>query len=82
MSPMHGRDLAEVCVDTAEGDELEVEAGGPDNLTQHDAAMLAFEVVSKPVKITVIPMYANLHSNVSFFYTLELLYSRTFNQCA
>jgi uncharacterized protein YbjT (DUF2867 family) len=57
MSPIHGRDLAEVCVETAEGNELEIEAGGPDILTQREAAELAFEVLGKPVKITVIPMW-------------------------
>lgn len=57
MNPIHGRDLAQVCVDTAEGDALEVEAGGPDIMTQREAATLAFEVVGKPVKITVIPMW-------------------------
>jgi uncharacterized protein YbjT (DUF2867 family) len=57
MNPIHGRDLAEVCVDTAEGNELEVEAGGPDIMTQREAAVLAFEVVGKPAKITVIPMW-------------------------
>ncbi len=57
MSPIHGRDLARVCVATAEGDELEVEAGGPDIMTQREAAELAFDVVGKPAKITVIPMW-------------------------
>ena len=57
MSPIHGSDLARVCVETSEGEELEVEAGGPDTLTQREAAELAFEVVGKPVKITVIPMW-------------------------
>lgn len=57
MSPIHGRDLARVCVETAEGDELEVEAGGPDIMTQREAAELAFDVVGKPPKITVIPMW-------------------------
>ena len=57
MSPIHGRDLARVCVETAEGDELEVEAGGPDVMTQREAAELAFDVVGKPAKITVIPMW-------------------------
>jgi len=57
MSPIHGRDLARVCVATAEGDELEVEAGGPDVMTQREAAELAFDVVGKPAKITVIPMW-------------------------
>lgn len=57
MNPIAGSDLAEVCVDTAEGDELEVEAGGPDIMTQREAAELAFEVTGKPIKITVIPLW-------------------------
>ncbi|MEP5765559.1 MAG: SDR family oxidoreductase [Halieaceae bacterium] len=57
MNPIHGADLAQVCVDTLEGDQLEVEAGGPDIMTQREAAELAFEVVGKPVKISVIPMW-------------------------
>ena len=57
MSPIHGYDLARVCVATAEGGELEVEAGGPDVMTQREAAELAFAVVGKPVKISVIPMW-------------------------
>jgi hypothetical protein len=38
MNPIHGRDLAEVCVDVSEGHEHEVEAGGPDIMTQREAA--------------------------------------------
>jgi uncharacterized protein YbjT (DUF2867 family) len=57
MSPIHGRDLARVCVETSEGDDLEAEAGGPDVLTQREAAELAFDVVGNPPKITVIPMW-------------------------
>lgn len=57
MNPIHGRDLAEVCVDTSEGVELQVEAGGPDIMTQREAAELAFDVVGKPPKITIVPMW-------------------------
>jgi len=57
MSPIHGADVATVCVDAAEGDVLEVEAGGPQVMTQREAAVMAFEVVGKPVKITVIPIW-------------------------
>jgi len=57
MSPIHGADLAAVCVDAIEGDALEVEAGGPDILTQREAAQLAFEVAGNPEKITVIPLW-------------------------
>ena len=57
MSPIHGRDLARVVVDVTEGDDREVEAGGPEVMTQREAAELAFEVVGKPAKITVIPLW-------------------------
>lgn len=58
MSPIHGRDLAEVCVDATEGDDLEVEAGGPEVMTQREAALLAFDVLQKRPRITVIPLWA------------------------
>jgi uncharacterized protein YbjT (DUF2867 family) len=57
MNPIHGRDLAEACVDLTEGDELEAEVGGPDIMTQREGAELAFAVVGKPPKFTVIPMW-------------------------
>jgi uncharacterized protein YbjT (DUF2867 family) len=57
MNPIHGRDLAELCVSAAEGDALEVEGGGPDVMTQREALELAFEVAGKPPKITVVPMW-------------------------
>jgi uncharacterized protein YbjT (DUF2867 family) len=56
-NPIHGRDLAEVCVDAAEGEAREVEAGGPDVLTQRQVAELAFDVLGKPVKVTVVPLW-------------------------
>ncbi|MBM3662638.1 MAG: hypothetical protein FJW94_07070 [Actinobacteria bacterium] len=58
MSPIHGRDLAQVFADSAEGDEVEVEAGGPETMTQQKAALLAFDVVGKRPKITGIPLRA------------------------
>lgn len=57
MSPIAGTDLAEVCVDSVEAEELEIEAGGPEIMTQREAAELAFEVAGNPVKISVIPMW-------------------------
>lgn len=57
MSPIHGRDLGRICADAAEGDERELEAGGPEVMTQREAAELAFDVVGKPAKITVIPLW-------------------------
>ena len=56
-NPIHGADLAEVCVDGMESDEPEIGAGGPDTMTQRQAAELAFEVLGKPAKIVVLPMW-------------------------
>ncbi len=56
-TPIHGRDLADVCVDAAAGSDREVEAGGPETMTQREAAALAFDVAGKPVKMTVIPLW-------------------------
>ncbi len=56
MSPIHGRDLGRVCVDVTEGDIREVVVGGPEVMTQREAAELAFDVLGKPPKITVVPL--------------------------
>jgi uncharacterized protein YbjT (DUF2867 family) len=56
-NPIHGRDLAEVCVDAAEGSDTVVEAGGPEILSQRDLAAIAFDVVGKPMKVTVLPAW-------------------------
>jgi uncharacterized protein YbjT (DUF2867 family) len=57
MSPIHGADIATVCADAAEGDALEIEAGGPDVMTQREAAVMAFELLERPARITVIPIW-------------------------
>ncbi|RMH68330.1 MAG: SDR family oxidoreductase [Bacteroidetes bacterium] len=54
-NPIHGADLAAVCVDALEGDVPVIEVGGPDVLTQRDMAYLAFEALGRPPKITHIP---------------------------
>jgi uncharacterized protein YbjT (DUF2867 family) len=56
-NPIHGADLAEVCVDAMESDVTEMGAGGPDTMTQREAAELAFDVVGRPPKIVVLPMW-------------------------
>jgi uncharacterized protein YbjT (DUF2867 family) len=56
-NPIHGADLAGVCVDAMESDMKEIGAGGPDTMTQREAAELAFDVVGRPPKIVVLPMW-------------------------
>lgn len=54
-NPIHGADLAKVCVDAVNSHENEIEVGGPETLSQIEIAKIAFEAVNKPLKITYIP---------------------------
>ena len=55
MNPIHGEDLAEVCVAQLEGYEREVNVGGAEIFTQTEIACLAFEVLHKPANISYLP---------------------------
>jgi nucleoside-diphosphate-sugar epimerase len=55
VNPIHGADLAAACVDAAEGDSHVIDVGGPETLTWHDVADLAFDVLDKPAKVSRIP---------------------------
>nr|WP_269571706.1 SDR family oxidoreductase [Psychromonas sp. CNPT3] len=54
-NPIHGDDLAQVCIDAITEDQKQISVGGPDVFTQTELATLAFDVLSMPVKITYIP---------------------------
>lgn len=51
-NPIHGSDLAQVCVDSIDCEDTEIEVGGPETLSQNEIAILAFEAAGNPVKIT------------------------------
>ena len=55
LNPIHGADLAKVCVDAAEKSDQEVNIGGPEIFTYRGIAELAFSVLGKKAKITSIP---------------------------
>lgn len=57
LNPIYGGDLADVCVDAVEENSEEIEAGGPEIFTQREMAELAFEIIGKKPKITVIPLW-------------------------
>lgn len=59
-NPIHGDDLAKVCIDAIESVEKEISSGGPEIFTQVELAMLAFEAAGKPVKITFIPDWVRI----------------------
>lgn len=54
-NPIHGEDLANICVDSIDKDEKEIAAGGPEILTQNEIAETAFKAIGKKTKITYIP---------------------------
>jgi uncharacterized protein YbjT (DUF2867 family) len=57
LNPIHGADLAVVCVDAFSGDDLEINVGGPDILTQREIAQLAFSALGKAPKVTGLPFW-------------------------
>ncbi len=59
-NPIHGEDLAVVCVDAIEGSAQEIKVGGPEILTQTEIARTAFRVIGSDVKITHIPNWVRV----------------------
>ncbi len=56
MNPIHGRDLAEICVNALGRSMTELDVGGPVIYTHQRIAELAFEALQKRAKITHIPV--------------------------
>jgi len=54
-NPIHGEDLAEVCVDAIENSNKEINIGGPEVLTHNEIAITAFDALGKKSKITHLP---------------------------
>jgi uncharacterized protein YbjT (DUF2867 family) len=56
-NPIHGADLAFACVDAVDGAETEIDIGGPEVLTFHQIAELAFESLGTTPRISKIPVW-------------------------
>ncbi len=56
INPIHGADLAKVCVDAAEKGERDIPVGGPVVYTYRGIAELAFSVIGSKPKITSVPV--------------------------
>ncbi|MEJ2058471.1 MAG: SDR family oxidoreductase [Desulfofustis sp.] len=54
-NPIHGADLAAVCVDAIDSAEHEIEVGGPETLSHEHIARIAFASLDKTPRITCIP---------------------------
>ncbi|WP_136800012.1 SDR family oxidoreductase [Desulfosediminicola ganghwensis] len=59
-NPIHGEDLAVVCVDAIDRPDKEVEIGGPETLTQNEIASIAFDILGIKPKITHIPDWVRI----------------------
>ncbi|NIQ75434.1 MAG: NAD(P)H-binding protein [Phycisphaerae bacterium] len=57
INPIHGEDLAEICVNAVDREEKEINVGGPDVLTHNEILAIAFESLGQPVKISRIPIW-------------------------
>lgn len=57
INPIHGADLAEVCVNALKNSEKEINVGGPETFTFKEIAELAFKVLNKEAKISTLPMW-------------------------
>ncbi len=55
LNPIHGEDLAELCVNQIKSDVKEIDVGGPETFTHKEIAEMAFKIVGKKPKITYIP---------------------------
>ncbi|MDJ0622325.1 MAG: SDR family oxidoreductase [Desulfocapsaceae bacterium] len=84
VNPIHGADLATLCVDAIELDAREIDIGGPQTLSHNEIAKLAFQAVKKEATITYIPEWlrkvllwslrsfttTKFHGPVEFFLTV------------
>ena len=55
VNPIHGADLAVSCADAIDGDQREIEVGGPETLTWREVAALAFRVLDRPARVSAVP---------------------------
>jgi uncharacterized protein YbjT (DUF2867 family) len=57
INPIHGADLAKVCVDAVAGRETAIPVGGPVTYTYREIAELAFAVLGKPPRVRWVPVW-------------------------
>ena len=57
INPIHGQDLAEICVQAINSKLKEINVGGPEIFTHNQILDVAFQVCGKPVKTSRIPIW-------------------------
>jgi uncharacterized protein YbjT (DUF2867 family) len=56
-NPIHGADLAKVCVDAIEGIDTQIDVGGPETFTYREVAEMAADVVKKRPFTVSLPLW-------------------------
>lgn len=75
LNPIHGADLAKICIDAIYTSKQNIEVGGKDVLSQKEIAELAFEIMDKKPSITFIPDWVRkLILGVAPFFTPKSKY--------
>ena len=77
INPIHGKDVAEICVSAIDGTEREISFGGPKVYTHREIAEAAFRALDKAPKISCIPTFvAKIALNVSeTAYVVQVLWA-------
>lgn len=75
INPIHGADLAEVCVNAINEPAKEVNVGGPRVYAYKEIARLAFSIVNKEPKISSLPIYVK---NIALFLLRLFTSSKTY----
>ncbi|MCP4703172.1 MAG: SDR family oxidoreductase [candidate division Zixibacteria bacterium] len=57
INPIHGADLAKVCVESLDSQNKEINVGGPEIFTFREIGELAFKVLDRKVKISTFPLW-------------------------
>lgn len=60
VNPIHGKDLADVCLGAIDGSDHEIRVGGPETLSFNQIAEMAFDVAGTEPKITRIPNWVRI----------------------
>lgn len=76
INPIDGADLAEVCVSAIEGEEKEIEVGGPEIFTNRQMLEMSFHALGKEPNIISIPLWVgDAASGVLKLFAPENIYS-------
>lgn len=75
MNPIHGEDVAKVCVNAIQTNEKNIEVGGPEIFTHNEMATLAFKTLNKTPKIKYVP---DCFRKMVLFLTRLLTNSKTY----